>query len=609
MSATIVVTAIAATFLVASEVVFFATKPSFLSRLSTSNAALTSATAIAYAVAVSVPLAVLGCSVERGLARLGLQRIARTAGALLAAALITGALLLIVDTFSYTLFEFGVIRTRRGLQLIYLLALGVVLFRVGGAIQPLVDWLAARASISVVGLSIGFASACMAAWVATAATPLGPPLRGADARLLDVILLSGDGIELRSTSLDGYERDTTPFLSRLASESLVSHNHFTNVAATGGSVVSLLTGRGALATGVIDASDSLQGRHAFEHLPGLLKGAGYQTLEASMRVYADSADLNLREGFDRANRRSPSGVLGVISRLGRRAPSACLLLERIRDRLSERVLHILFLRNMLPLNMLVKGHALRGWDDRQRVDALLTLADTAEAPYFAHVHLMGSHGPLYRLEQRRWSQGQRMDQPYLRDFYDDAILDFDRAVERVYSHLEQRGRLDRTLLIVNSDHGVRWATGERLPLLIRFPKQRWAGSLDAPTQRIDIAPTVLDALGLDAPLWMEGRSLLPGENPLPLEWPIFAASHFTGPVPKGFGALGSMSLIECGRIAQMILVTDDFSLSRVPGHMAPCPPRLLASPETARAAIVRRLREYGYATDGLGTMRAVRAPP
>ena len=70
---------------------------------------------------------------------------------------------------------------------------------------------------------------------------------------------------------------------------------------------------------------------------------------------------------------------------------------------------------------------LAGWGDEGRTAALLAWTDASPArrPSPASIYL-GSHGPLYRVQQRHWSKEQRMDESFIREFSGDAIRDFDR---------------------------------------------------------------------------------------------------------------------------------------------------------------------------------------
>src|SRR5581483_9490814 len=81
---------------------------------------------------------------------------------------------------------------------------------------------------------------------------------------------------------------------------------------------------------------------------------------------------------------------------------------------------------------------------------------------------------------------------------------------------------DNTLVIFTSDNGFFWGEhgrGDkrmayeesiRVPLLMRYPKLIAPGSTrDEMALNIDIAPTLVDLAGADAPTKMHGRSLVP----------------------------------------------------------------------------------------------------
>lgn len=94
---------------------------------------------------------------------------------------------------------------------------------------------------------------------------------------------------------------------------------------------------------------------------------------------------------------------------------------------------------------------------------------------------------------------------------------FDSMVERAMASLEQRGLLDNTLVVVTSDHGMPFPRakaslydlGSRVPLAIRWPR-----GIRNPGRKVtsfvnlsDLAPTFLDAAGLQPPAMMSAHSL------------------------------------------------------------------------------------------------------
>jgi len=103
-----------------------------------------------------------------------------------------------------------------------------------------------------------------------------------------------------------------------------------------------------------------------------------------------------------------------------------------------------------------------------------------------------------------------------------ALHQEDIALSELLDVLRKRGVADQSMIMVTSDvamgGGARipFGQGDKLtedllevPLVIRFPERRLAGQqVKVPTTMLDIAPTVLDAFGLDVPELMRGRDLL-----------------------------------------------------------------------------------------------------
>ena len=110
--------------------------------------------------------------------------------------------------------------------------------------------------------------------------------------------------------------------------------------------------------------------------------------------------------------------------------------------------------------------------------------------------------------------------------YDAEIAVVDGWVGRILDALDQHHLADRTLVVVLSDHGEAFGVhrfrGERaffhgqtlyeeilrVPLLVRLPGTR-PSVRDELVGLVDVAPTIVDALGLPAPDSFVGRSLLP----------------------------------------------------------------------------------------------------
>lgn len=113
------------------------------------------------------------------------------------------------------------------------------------------------------------------------------------------------------------------------------------------------------------------------------------------------------------------------------------------------------------------------------------------------------------------------DRPEVRSDLLDYALEvewFDQQLGRMLALLEQRGELDRTIVVVTGDNGAPFPrakanlydAGCRAPLAIRWPEATAGGRVvDDLTSLIDLMPTWLEAAGLPVPETVTGRSLLP----------------------------------------------------------------------------------------------------
>ncbi len=126
--------------------------------------------------------------------------------------------------------------------------------------------------------------------------------------------------------------------------------------------------------------------------------------------------------------------------------------------------------------------------------------------------------------------GIDIDQIHVPDFYPDNavirsdIADYyfevqrwDRDVGRAVKLLEKAGELDNTIIVMTGDHGMPFPRcksnlydwGARVPLAIRWGDEAKAGrTVTDFTSFTDLAPTFLEAAGIDVPREMTGLSLL-----------------------------------------------------------------------------------------------------
>ncbi|MFL6196060.1 MAG: sulfatase [Thermoanaerobaculia bacterium] len=180
------------------------------------------------------------------------------------------------------------------------------------------------------------------------------------------------------------------------------------------------------------------------------------------------------------------------------------------------------------------------------------LLQRTDKPLFLYLHYMDPHGPYQppRHWKRRFATGRpekkwvRIGDPnpigdwlyagkkrpvftpadlrHLVDLYDEEIAFFDDNFADLVATLRKGGWLDDSLVILVSDHGEEFLEHEHLkhcralydssihvPMLLRIPGVD-AGAVAAPVQNVDLVPTILDYMGIDAgKRRFEGRSLRP----------------------------------------------------------------------------------------------------
>jgi tetratricopeptide (TPR) repeat protein len=137
---------------------------------------------------------------------------------------------------------------------------------------------------------------------------------------------------------------------------------------------------------------------------------------------------------------------------------------------------------------------------------------------FLFLHLIDPHAPYDAPSPFR---SRFADAPYLGE-----VAFADAQVGRLVDELARRGWLERTLLVITSDHGEHLGAHGvtthgtflydevlRVPLLVRGPGFEPGRVIETPTTLADVVPTVLDALALPTDSSLPGVSLLGTHDP------------------------------------------------------------------------------------------------
>ena len=129
-------------------------------------------------------------------------------------------------------------------------------------------------------------------------------------------------------------------------------------------------------------------------------------------------------------------------------------------------------------------------------------------------------------DSRAWRQA--------RATYYGLITELDHHIGRLVAALKELGAYDNTLIVFTSDHGEmlgdHWCWGKetpfdpavRVPCIVRSPRVSGGARgrvVEQFSEHVDIMPTILDHIGVEAPLQCDGRSLLPFlEGNAPAKW-------------------------------------------------------------------------------------------
>jgi glucan phosphoethanolaminetransferase (alkaline phosphatase superfamily) len=595
------------------EWVFFVTKPSFMSGMSLwVQSRIFILSSLGWAILPLLLILLFGI-IARVVHREPVTQFLVAAVIMIPSLIVSSLILLLVDNFTYTVLQFGIVSTERlsraAYGFLFLLLCGFAYYRINlytrwrdGKKHPVKrnQWILLTGLLSLSG--IVSLSSMMTNHTASTLSAIASQ----SDNLPNIILLGSDGLDATHLSAYGYERDTTPNIKSRLSSALVAENAFPNAGTTAGSVASILTGKLPIETRLIYPPDILNGDDSYQHLPGILKRLGYHTIDLSVPYFGDALTLNMQGGFDIANQRSGTDSFVVKTSRIVGGGDTAYFVNTMLQRISERLLHIFYIKPMInPFETVIEPA--RREDEQKRFDELISVLETSVDPVFVHVHMLGTHGPRFEIRQQVFSAGQSQEKDWMMDFYDDAILSFDRYVDELFDYLMESGKLENTIVIVYSDHGRRWTIHQRIPLIFWFPHREYTGVVQGNVQNIDIAPTILSYLGVPIPEWMKGESLI--AETLPTQEHIFSASvasDLTEVTKEGLWAveaerrsppfyqLGYVGLVVCNQWYELYVQNPSLRYGKVKGHTGSCDPESLSTPDQAEQILLDHLFQNGY---------------
>jgi arylsulfatase A-like enzyme len=351
----------------------------------------------------------------------------------------------------------------------------------------------------------------------------------------DIYIISLDALRADDMSLYGYRRSTTPNLEKFAQRSFAFDYDFANSNFTTPSTSSIETGKLPWSHRIYQFGGFLRDQSQGETLPALLKRQGYYTAMISSNIFAAPFRHRTLESYDAVQFVSASGVTGFRFRE-----------SNLVGVNTQFTVGYSLLRGLSPLTTYVDRVL---WRDRypspaedvfQRAERLLE-GHAGGQPIFLWSHILPPHDPYwvptsYRnhfvpkgirdYDRFTLSENQSLHRGVsvneLRDSYDEMIQYADQSVGDFLDWLDRTGRLNRSIVIITSDHGEMFDHGRlshggpdlyngviHIPLLIHLPGQNNGAHIEQLAQQADLLPTVLDLVAAPIPGWVDGASLKP----------------------------------------------------------------------------------------------------
>jgi arylsulfatase A-like enzyme len=375
---------------------------------------------------------------------------------------------------------------------------------------------AARGASAVAGAALGLATA-LAVWVYTANDPLPPPTEPLPAGAPNVLVVTLDTTRADRFGAYGNPRVQTKAFDGLAAEGALFLAASAVAPVTGPSHASMFSGRGPWDHGVLLNGVPVPADHPL--LAELLQARGWSTA-----AFVSAYVLDGRNGFARG--------FGVYDDAFGWLPGA--------DALLPARLVAMARRHADPDAVLDR----RGADTVDR--ALGWLEAHRGGAWFLWVHLFDPHGPyappppydtLYYQGDAHDPANTSMkavknvapyllgslegvtDLAYVLAQYDGEVSYADAQIARLLSAIDAKN----TLVAVIADHGESlgehdvWfnhgddihETSVHVPFALRWPGRVPVARVETPVEGTDLAPTLLDLVGVPVPEGMTGRSAVP----------------------------------------------------------------------------------------------------
>lgn len=320
----------------------------------------------------------------------------------------------------------------------------------------------------------------------------------------NVLLITVDTLRADHLGCYGYHRDTSPNIDKLASEGTLFENFFCAGIPTQPSYTTLYTGQHPITHGVVAHGGKAQLERDAPFMPQSFLGDGYTTCAVDNMVLERSWFIRGYEFYINPGVRRPL-ILGV----------TC-------EELNHRVIPWLKMHHEEPFFLM-----LHYWDPHWPLDPPAHLRDLYYEgnPTNPDNHSLDEwwQHPLGSMARDTWArrpEGPITDAEYIEALYDQEIRHLDEGVGELLATIDELGLRDNTLVAFVADHGESMTEHNiyfehhglydsviHVPFILRLPGKVQAGARRPNIfQMHDVAPTLLEATGVEIPDEMDGIS-------------------------------------------------------------------------------------------------------
>lgn len=365
-----------------------------------------------------------------------------------------------------------------------------------------------------------------------------PVLAGRTVDRPNILMIGADSLRSDRLGVNGNPRGLTPALDALANRGVLLQQCYVPCARTAPSLASLLSGRWPHSHGIRDNFSTVDeadlGRAP---LPHVLQAHGYRTIAISDWCGSDLGKFPF--GFGEVDLPQDQWNIRYLIRQGPKDMRLFLSLFTHND----------FGRRFLPELYYLAGVPMTSELGRRTRGAISRCAREGN-PFFLNVFMSATHAPFgseypyytqyaskaysgcskfvmsglnepFEVIQRQKQGKEFFDLEQVLNLYDGCVRKFDDEVARTLDHLDQCGLTDNTIVVIYSDHGMEfferetWGQGNsvivddssRIPVIVADPRRTDSRTISHTVRSIDLAPTLLDLVGLPIPKEMQGVSL------------------------------------------------------------------------------------------------------